>query len=319
MAKPKPAPLPAGCEVGGYRIVRFMASGGSSLVYQAQAATGEAVLLKEFLPAALMHRPAGQFEPMIRPGAVDRVRRGLQAFLDSARNLAVLQHAAVACVIDCVQAHETVYLVSPYLEGHTLQAHVVAARQWAGRRLACLSESSVISLGLDLLQALEVVHEAGLLHLDIKPSNVLMTLDGGLVLLDFDAAQPLTEAHVATLADVQVRPAFTPGFSAPETMASESLQGPWTDLYAVGACLYACMSGHPPQDCKSRAQSDSVPESLQGLVSVYTAGLCAAVQRALALDAAVRPQQVAHLRAELLQAAQSRPMHAQPCEPPLQH
>lgn len=305
MAKPKPAPLPAGCEVGGYRILRFLASGGSSLVYQATAPNGAAVLLKEFLPSALMHRPPGQFEPLIRPGAVDRVRQGLHAFLDAARNLAVLQHPAVACVMDCVQAHETVYLVSPYLEGHTLQAHVVAARQRAGRRHG-LSEASVISVGLDLLQALGVVHEAGLLHLDIKPSNVLMTLDGGLVLLDFDAAQPWADLQFTSPVESRARPAFTPGFSAPEAMASQASQGPWTDVYAVGACLYACMLGHPPQDALGRAASDSVPDSLNAVAGAYSAGLRAAVLRALSLGVSARHQQVEPFEAELVQAAQSR-------------
>ncbi len=307
MAKPKPAPLPAGCEVGGYRIVRFLASGGSSLVYQATTAAGAAVLLKEYLPAALMHRPPGQFEPLVRPGKVGRLRQGLHAFLDSARNLAVLQHPALATVIDCVHAHETVYLVSPYLEGQTLQSHIVASRLQSPRGGACLSEAAVISIGLDLLQALAVVHDAGLLHLDIKPSNLLITLEGALVLLDFDAAQPWAELQVAKPPGPRTRPAFTPGFSAPEAMANESSQGPWTDLYAVGACLYACMLGHPPPDCLARAQSDSVPASLASAAAHYSTALQSAVLRSMALGTGARLQEVQALEAALVQAAQSRP------------
>ena len=307
MAKPKPAPLPAGCEVGGYRIVRLLASGGSSMVYQATTAAGAAVLLKEYLPAALMHRPPGQFEPLVRPGKVDRVRQGLHAFLDAARNLAVLQHPALATVIDCVHAHETVYLVSPFLEGQTLQSHIVAARLQAARGGACLSESSVISIGLDLLQALAVVHEAGLLHLDIKPSNLLITLEGALVLLDFDAAQPWAELQVAKPPGLRTRPAFTPGFSAPEAMASESSQGPWTDLYAVGACLYACMLGHPPQDCLGRAQADTVPASLATVDRHYSQALREAVLHSMELGAGSRVQGVRAFEFALGEAAQSRP------------
>lgn len=308
MAKPKPAPLPAGTEVGGYRVVRFLASGGSSIVYQAQTAQGEMVLLKEFLPASLMHRPAGQLDPLVRPGAVERVRQGLHAFLDAARNLAVLQHPNVAGVIDCVQAHETVYLVSPYLEGQTLQSHIVAARLQSARRRGCLSEPTVLSVGLDLLHALGVVHEAGLLHLDIKPSNVLLTLNGALVLLDFDAAQPMADPGYSRPTSARPRPAFTPGFSAPEAMAGSASQGPWTDLYAVGACLYACMLGHPPQDCLGRAQSDTVPESLAGVHDRYSLALREAVQASLSLGMAQRPQGVLELQHRLLEAAQANPV-----------
>lgn len=309
MAKPKPAPLPAGSHVGAYRIVRFLASGGSSLVYLAQAGSGEAVLLKEFLPAALMHRPSGQFAPLVRPGQVDRVRQGLHAFLDSARNLSVLQHPAVASVIDCVQAHETVYLVSPYLEGQTLQAHIVAARMQSPRRRACLSTEAVLSVGLDLLQALEVVHDAGLLHLDIKPSNIFMTLQGGLVLLDFDAAQPLADRPWDQESSPRARPAFTPGFSAPEAMAHESAQGPWTDFYAVGACLYACMLGHPPPDCLGRAQHDTVADSLEAVADTYDRGLRTVVQASLSLGIAARPSSLSQFQTALMEAAQSRPLH----------
>lgn len=322
MAKPKPAPLPAGSAVGAYRVVRFLASGGSSLVYLAQAETGEAVLLKEFLPATLMHRPPGQLEPLVRPGTVDRVRKSLYAFLDSARNLALLQHPAVANVIDCVLAHETVYLVSPYLEGQTLQSHIVAARLRAGAQRACLSDEAVISVGLDLLQALAVVHDAGLLHLDIKPSNVLMTLEGGLVLLDFDAAQPLADAPWEQVsapgptgaAGPRLRPAFTPGFSAPEAMAHESSQGPWTDFYAVGACLYACMMGHPPPDCLGRATRDLVPSSLESVAGAYTPALRQVVIDSLSLGIAARPASIEHFQSALVEAAlvktaQSRPLH----------
>lgn len=309
MAKAKPAPLPAGSTVGDYRIVRSLASGGSSIVYLAHNEAGQAVLLKEFLPGALMHRPVGQFEPLVRPGMVERVRRGLHGFLDGARNLVYLQNPSLASVLDCVQANDTAYLVSRYLEGHTLQAYIVAARSRAA--LGALSEATVISVGIELLQALGVVHGAGLLHLDIKPANVLLTLEDTVVLLDFDAAQPYTgedhwePARESDRGDPRARPAFTPGFSAPETMAHAAALGPWTDLYAVGACLFACMLGHPPPDCLSRAQSDRVAESLHSVRSLYSGALREAVRHSLGLGSSMRPRSVREMLDTLAPAAQS--------------
>ena len=280
MAKPKPAPLPAGTAVGDYRILRVLASGGSSIVYLGQTADGQAVLLKEYLPATLVVRPAGERVPLVRPGALGRLERGVQGFLEGARHLARLQQPDLACVLDCVQAHETVYLVLRYLEGRTLQDFIVAARGRGGRN--GFSELAVISVGLDLLAALEGVHAAGLLHLDVKPSNVLITLQGRLVLLDFDAALPMGQGlHT---------PAHTPGFSAPETLAAPQSHGPWTDVYAVGACLYACLVGHPPLHCTQRAVQDPVAHTLDALRERYAPALLELVQRALSLPIGPRPQ-----------------------------
>ena len=296
MAKPKPAPLPAGTAVGAYRVLRVLASGGSSIVYLGQTAEGHAVLLKEYLPATLVVRPAGDRAPLVRPGALPRLRRGVQGFLDGARHLARLQQPDLPSVLDCVQAHETVYLVLRYLEGRTLQDYIVAAR---GRRDGrCLSEACAISVALDLLASLQRVHGAGLLHLDVKPSNVLLTLQGRLVLLDFDAALPMGQG-VHT-------PAHTPGFSAPETLASPQSHGPWTDIYAVGACLYASLLGHPPTPCSSRLADDPVPSALRGLRGRYSPALLDLAQRALSLPIGPRPQSALEMAGALEAAAQSR-------------
>lgn len=316
MAKPKPAPLPADTEVGDYRVVRALASGGSSIVYLALSTRGQAVLLKEYLPGALVHRLPGDLQPLVRPGRLDRLRHGLHGFLDGARVLAQMQHPALASVLDCVQSHETVYLVLRHLQGRTLQEVIVAARARASSAgaaafgpCACLSEATVLGIAMDLLQAVSVVHEAGLLHLDIKPANLLLTPQGQLVLLDFDAVLPIPgHESVAVMlgrGEVPTSPAYTPGFSAPETLANPSSLGPWTDLYAVGACLYACLVGHPPPHCLGRAQDDLVPASLAALRSAYSHELLDVVGRALDLGHARRPASAREMADELASAAQS--------------
>lgn len=317
MAKPKPAPLPAGTAVGGYQVISALASGGTSVVYQALSPQGQAVLLKEFLPGVLVHRSPGDRTPLVRPGQLSRLRQGLYGFLDGARVLAQMQHPGLASVIDAVACHETVYLVLRHLQGRTLQDLIVAARPRTPG--VCLSEATVTLLALELLQALAVVHEAGLLHLDIKPSNVLMAPDGHPVLLDFDAVQPIPgpdgaptpkslglvlglAGHRGSLA---ARPAYTPGFTAPETMAHAASLGPWTDLYAVGACLFAALTGHPPPHCLNRAQDDTVPRSLKALAGHYSPVLLQAVEQTMSLGIAARPACVAALQSLLAPAAQS--------------
>ena len=338
MAKPKPAPLPADSTVGDYRVVRALASGGSSIVYLAASADGQAVLLKEYLPGALVHRLPGDRMPLVRPGRLERMRIGLHGFLDGARVLAQMQHPALASVLDCVSAHETVYLVLRHLQGRTLQEAVVAARlrtnaaQAGGTPRACLSEATILGLALDLLNAISVVHEAGLLHLDIKPANLLITPQGQLVLLDFDAVQPIPgHESVAVMASRDERsrpsaagntstytPAYTPGFSAPETLANAASLTPRTDLYAVGACLYACLLGHPPTHCLARTQDDPIPASLKALQSVYSAGLLHVVESALSIAPSQRPSSATAMADLLASAAQSAALSvARPAGPTL--
>lgn len=315
MAKPKPAPLPAGTAVGGYQVISALASGGTGVVYQALSPQGQAVLLKEFLPGVLVHRSPGDRTPLVRPGQVSRLRQGLYGFLDGARVLAQMQHPGLASVLDAVACHETVYLVLRHLQGRTLQDLIVAARPRTPG--VCLSEATVTLLALELLQALAVVHEVGLLHLDIKPSNVLIAPDGHPVLLDFDAVQPIPGPDGAAtpvglgfgLAGPRgapaARPAYTPGFTAPETMAHSASLGPWTDLYAVGACLFAALTGHPPPHCLSRAQDDTVPRILNALSGHYSSALLQVVERTMSLGIAARPASVAAMQALLAPAAQS--------------
>jgi serine/threonine protein kinase len=262
------------------------------------------VLLKEFLPAPLMHRASGGLTLSVMPGAVPRVRCRLHAVLEASRHLALISHPAVAGVIDCVQAHGTVYLVGPYRQGRTLQSHILASRGQVAKGHAGLSESAVLSVGLDLLQVLGAVHDAGILHLDIKPANLLLTSDGELVLLDFDAAQPMADPGPLAF-EARAKVAYTPGFSAPESLLVPASQGPWTDIYAVGACLYACMLGQPPPEGLSRVASDAVPKRLAALQGWYSPLLRSAVRAALELDSRRRPQDVAALTQLLSAAAQA--------------
>lgn len=252
-----------------------------------------------------MHRDSGGLTLSVTPGAVPRLRCRVHAVLEAARHLALISHPAVAGVIDCVQAHGTVYQVGPYRPGRTLQSHIVALRGQAARGHAGLSESAVLSVGLDLLQGLGAVHDAGLLHLDIKPSNLLLTPDGELVLMDFDAAQPMADPGPLLALEARANVAYTPGFSAPESLLASAPRGPWTDIYAVGACLYACMLGHPPPEGPSRVASDAVPQGLAAVQGRYSHLLRSAVRAALELDSRRRPQDVAALRQHLSAAAQA--------------
>jgi len=290
----KPAPLPPGTWVGGYQIVRRLATGGFGIVYLAEHAVQKQVALKEYLPASLVVRAPGQLTPQVAPDKLPLYRLGLKSFFEEARALAQITHPGVVSVLNFLRENDTVYMVMNYLQGDTLQEFIVAAREIKGARV--LREATIRSLLEEILAGLASVHAHGMLHLDIKPANVFITDDNRAVLLDFGAAREVFNQEANF-----VRPMYTPGFAAPEMYQRGALLGPWTDLYALGACIYACMQGYPPSDVPQRLDHDRLDQSLSRLRQVYSANLLEITRWCMALEPLARPQNVAELQHALRQ------------------
>jgi serine/threonine protein kinase len=148
-------------------------------------------------------------------------------------------------VLNFFRENETVYMVMNYLQGDTLQDFIVTARDL--KRDKVFRESTIRSLFDEILRGLRIVHQHKMLHLDIKPANIFITNDNKAVMLDFGAAR-----EVLSKEGNFIRPMYTPGFAAPEMYRRDGTLGPWTDIYAIGACIYACMQGYPPNDAPQR-------------------------------------------------------------------
>jgi serine/threonine protein kinase len=298
MAKSKPAPLAAGTIVGAYRIEQMLAAGGFGVVYRARDGSGREVAIKEYLPTGLVERELPQRCPRVLAGKQSLYQLGLRSFFEEGRALAQIAHPAVVAVLDFFLDNDTVYLVMEYLHGASLQDYILAARARQRRRV--LREATIRSLFDELLRGLRIVHQHGLLHLDIKPANILITDDNRAVLIDFGAAR-----EALALEQGGTRPMFTPGFAAPELQRHGQLGelGPWTDLYAVGATMLACMLGHPPFDARQRLERDRVEESLSSLRGRYSAALLQVVRWCLALDPSARPASVFALQQALTHRA----------------
>ncbi len=290
----KPAPLPPGTWVGDYQIVRRLATGGFGIVYLAEDAAKKQVALKEYLPASLAQRGPGELTPKVDPDKLPLYRLGQKSFFEEARALAQITHPGVVSVLNFLRENDTVYMVMNYLQGDTLQEFIVAAREVKGARV--LREATIRSLCEEILAGLASVHEHGMLHLDIKPANVFITDDNRAVLLDFGAAREVFNQEANF-----VRPMYTPGFAAPEMYQRGALLGPWTDLYALGACIYACMQGYPPSDVPQRLDRDRLDQSLSRLREVYSENLLNITRWCMALDPLARPQNVAELQQALRQ------------------
>lgn len=299
MSKVKPAPLPPDTIIGGYRIIRKVAAGGFGVVYLALDGDGQRVAVKEYLPASLASRAPGELLPQVHPEKLSLYRLGLKSFFEEGRSLAQISHTSVVSVLNFFRENETVYMVMNYLEGAALQDFIVTARDLKQSKV--FRESTIRSLFDEILRGLRIVHQHKMLHLDIKPANIFITDDNRSVLIDFGAAR-----EVLSKEGNFIRPMYTPGFAAPEMYRRDASMGPWTDIYAIGACIYACMQGYPPNEAPQRLEKDRISVALARLRGVYSDNLIEVVEWCMALDPLSRPQSVFALQKELSREGERR-------------
>jgi serine/threonine protein kinase len=269
-----------------------LAAGGFGVVYLALDPQGQQVAVKEYLPASLASRGVGELLPQVQPDKLSLYRLGLKSFFEEGRALAQISHASVVSVLNFFRENDTVYMVMNYLEGASLQDFIITARELKKQKV--FRESTIRSLFDEVLRGLRIVHQHKMLHLDIKPANIFVTDENKAVLIDFGAAREVLSKEGSF-----VRPMYTPGFAAPEMYRRDSAMGPWTDIYAIGACIYACMQGYPPNDAPQRQEKDRLSLALSRLRGVYSDNMIEVVEWCMALDPLSRPQSVFALQKEL--------------------
>ncbi len=293
MSKTKPAALPVDTLIGGYRIVRKLSVGGFGVVYLAKDKNDAWVAIKEYLPSSLVTRLDGELLPSVADDKLSLYWLGLKSFFEEGRALAQISHPAIVGVQNFFRANETIYMVMDYLQGATLQEFILTARDL--KREKIFRESTIRSLFDEILHGLRIVHQSKMLHLDIKPANLIITTNNKPVLIDFGAARQVINKKQ----DSSMRPMYTPGFAAPEMYQRDGALGPWTDIYAIGGCIFSCMNGYPPVDAASRQTKDKLNVVLSRLRGVYSDNLLELVQWCMALDPQARPQSVFALQKQL--------------------
>ncbi len=215
--------------------------------------------------------------PLAVPGKNDAPAGPARRFQQIGRILSGLDHPGLVRVHRCEERDGLAIWVMEQIDGLPLDAEGPlagyppdAARLRA--RLGCL------------LEALAVLHDAGLIHRDLKPANILVCRDGRPVLIDFDAAMV-----IGAPADGG-ESSLTPGFAAPEQYVDGGAEGPWTDLYGLGAVAWWLVTGETPPDALSRLQTDTLPPASGLSGTLPDPPLLAGIGRALCLDPNERPQ-----------------------------
>ena len=272
--------LPPGFQLGEYRIDRQLSHGGFSIVYLARDTAGTPVAIKEYLPSRLATREPGNPIPVISDENRAAFHHGMKSFFEEGRVLAHLDHPNVVRVLNFFRENETAYLVMRYERGRTLQEHIQ-------RHPGSLSENFIRNVFVRLLNGLREIHMHKLLHLDIKPANIYLRMDGHPVLLDFGATRQGLGGG-----DPKLGAIHTPGYAAPEQMGTGEAQGPWTDIYAVGATLYACLAGATPLAADLRLKGELLIPAQDRWRKVYSLQLLELVDWCMQLKIDERPPSV---------------------------
>ncbi|MPW21304.1 protein kinase [Paraburkholderia sp. CNPSo 3157] len=279
-------PLPAGHRLGDFELDAVLGIGGFGIVYRAFDRTLQrAVAVKEYMPSLLARR-GGDFTVCLRAerfaAAFDS---GRAAFLNEARLLAQFDHPGLVKVLQFWQSHGTAYMVMPFYEGPTLKQR--AAKHGP------MSEGELLNLVAALLGALDTLHRAQCFHRDISLDNVLIPSDGKPVLLDFGAARK-SIGDAVDETSVMLKPGYSPIEQYTDDPAF--VQGPWTDIYSLGAVMHAMIVGEPPPAAVVRSIQDAwQPLASRGFAGRerYTLPFLEAVDHALALRTEDRPDSVA--------------------------
>ncbi|MFT3956002.1 MAG: serine/threonine-protein kinase [Piscinibacter sp.] len=299
MSAPTPAPartdklneaLPPGTRFGEFEVLGVLGIGGFGVVYLAQDHSLERqVALKEYMPSSLAVRGEGAQITLRTEAYADTYAAGLRSFVNEARLLARFDHPSLLKVYRFWEDNGTAYMVMPYLQGATLRDT---------RRAMDRSPDEAWLRGVlgAVLDALEHLHQEGVFHRDIAPDNILLSRDGAPILLDFGAARQVISNHTQAFTAI-LKPSYAPIEQYAEMSAMR--QGPWTDLYALGAVMHFLLNGKPPLPSTARA----VQPGAEQLELHEQAGVSARFVRIVGWMLSVRPQDrpqsVAQLRAVL--------------------
>ena len=233
--------------IGRYTIEGVLGQGGFCITYLGIDELHEKkVAIKEFFPQGIVTRNI-EYQDTVTVtfvGEKDNYEKGKERFLKEARTMAKFsKDEGIVKALDFFEINNTAYIVMEYLEGITLKQYL--------RENQRIAPEDLIELLVPLIESLDEIHSQGMIHRDISPDNIMVLPDGRIKLMDFGAARDYTEFGEKSLSIV-----LKPGYAPPEQYQTHGIQGPWTDIYALCATMYKCITGENPPDAIERVMDD---------------------------------------------------------------
>ena len=233
--------------IGRYTIEGVLGQGGFGITYLGIDELHEKkVAIKEFFPQGIVTRNI-EYQDTVTVtfvGEKENYEKGKERFLKEARTMAKFsKDEGIVKALDFFEINNTAYIVMEYLEGITLKQYL--------RENQRIAPEDLIELLVPLIESLDEIHSQGMIHRDISPDNIMVLPDGRIKLMDFGAARDYTEFGEKSLSIV-----LKPGYAPPEQYQTHGIQGPWTDIYALCATMYKCITGENPPDAIERVMED---------------------------------------------------------------
>lgn len=237
--------------IGRYTIEKVLGQGGFGITYLGIDELHEKkVAIKEFFPQGIVTRNI-EYEDAVTVtfvGEKDNYNKGKEKFLKEARIMARFsKDEGIVKAQDFFEINNTAYIVMEYLEGITLKQYL--------RENERIEPEELLELFVPLIESLDEIHSQGLIHRDISPDNIRVLLGGKIKLMDFGAARDYTDFGEKSLSLI-----LKPGYAPPEQYQTHGVQGPWTDIYALCATMYKCLTGENPPDAIERVMDDNLKE-----------------------------------------------------------
>ncbi len=229
-----------------YMVGGVIGKGGFGITYLAYDLKLDArVAIKEYYPMGLAVRKPGSMQVSVSTvEAGESFRAGAEKFYNEAKMVAKFNgNPNIVSVYDFFYENDTVYFIMGYLQGQTLKSYVKKKR---------ITEGQAVSVFEQISNALSAAHGMNILHRDVSPDNIMLCDDGTIRLLDFGAARQVVAEQSQSLSVI-----LKQGFAPLEQYQKKGKQGPWTDIYALGATIYNALTGDMLSDPMSRLEDDS--------------------------------------------------------------
>ncbi len=267
-----------------YLLGEVLGFGGFGIIYKAlDLKLGRVIAIKEYFPGSLVCRTPGEKNVSIFSGdKSEEFKKGFNRFLEEARNMAnFMNEPYIVNVYEYFTENRTAYIVMEYLNGISLEEYI----KKSGGKLSVEEAMTIID---PVLRGLKVLHDRSVIHRDINPRNILITADNKIKIIDFGTAR-FVEENERTRTNV-----VSDGYAPPEQYKTKSIEGPYTDIYAVGATLYRMITGKTPTPVLERAMNDTMVTPMK-VVSDVPGYVDVAIMKAMAIKPKLRFQSVDEL------------------------